>query len=341
MLTVEVSWTIRPKSCFTFVENADKRLRREDAIELVLLGVTDTAASDFTSEIWKKKNKKEKDNIKVPTAQQHIGIMWPELLKTDVWSNLHIRRDIRVTVVHSFHRAPAVVAVIIAACALSCVHRQAHSAVQVLLSPAGHIRVRRFARIWLRAARTRTHTHTHTHFSFKLWQFISLRSICTFTEVCKNFIYLPWLSVLCRSGFILRAGISFWGDSCWAEFHGGNFFLTLEVEKTIYCQLLSTVEPVGMRKYSRKYRLTRLLAATASLANAERSPSLLSYSFLFVSLMRRSRKYKTSSGMYADIYFCAAVVCGKQVSVDVVWLTWMAFCRVRNHLHRNTQYPEG
>lgn len=34
-----------------FVENADKRLRRDDAMELALLGATDTAASDFTSDI--------------------------------------------------------------------------------------------------------------------------------------------------------------------------------------------------------------------------------------------------------------------------------------------------
>lgn len=30
----------------------------------------------------------------------------------------------------------------------------------------------------------------------------------------KEVIYLLWLSVLCRRGFIRRAGISFWGDSC-------------------------------------------------------------------------------------------------------------------------------
>lgn len=36
--------------------------------------------------------------------------------------------------------------------------------------------------------------------------------------------YLPWFSVLCRRGFILRAGTSFWGDSCqvdskWRKLH--------------------------------------------------------------------------------------------------------------------------
>lgn len=36
---------------FTFVENADKRLRRDDAVELAVLGATDAAASDFTSDI--------------------------------------------------------------------------------------------------------------------------------------------------------------------------------------------------------------------------------------------------------------------------------------------------
>lgn len=36
---------------FTFAENADKRLRRDDAMELVMLGATDAAASDFTSDI--------------------------------------------------------------------------------------------------------------------------------------------------------------------------------------------------------------------------------------------------------------------------------------------------
>ena len=36
---------------YTFVENADNRLRRDDAIELALLGAIDTVASDFTSDI--------------------------------------------------------------------------------------------------------------------------------------------------------------------------------------------------------------------------------------------------------------------------------------------------
>lgn len=42
---------------FTFGEKADRRLRRDDATELALLGVTDTAASDFTSEICNKQEK--------------------------------------------------------------------------------------------------------------------------------------------------------------------------------------------------------------------------------------------------------------------------------------------
>ena len=33
------------------MEKADRRLRSEEAMELALLGVTDTAASDFTSDI--------------------------------------------------------------------------------------------------------------------------------------------------------------------------------------------------------------------------------------------------------------------------------------------------
>lgn len=54
MPTDEVS---RIKKCFTFEENADKRLRRDDAIEFVLLGATDTVASDFTSDICNRKRK--------------------------------------------------------------------------------------------------------------------------------------------------------------------------------------------------------------------------------------------------------------------------------------------
>ena len=54
MLNDEVSCI---KKCFTFEENADKRLRRDDAIEFVLLGATDTVASDFTSDICDRQRK--------------------------------------------------------------------------------------------------------------------------------------------------------------------------------------------------------------------------------------------------------------------------------------------
>lgn len=43
--------SIHVRGNFTFVEKADKRLRMDDAIELALLGVTDTAASDLISDI--------------------------------------------------------------------------------------------------------------------------------------------------------------------------------------------------------------------------------------------------------------------------------------------------
>lgn len=62
------------KICYTFVENADKRLRNDDATELALLGATETAASDFTSDIC---NRKKKFQMLVLTAQEHIGITWP------------------------------------------------------------------------------------------------------------------------------------------------------------------------------------------------------------------------------------------------------------------------
>lgn len=60
--------------------------------------------------------------------------------------HLHVRWDTRVTEVHSFHRASAVVAVVVTARALSCVHRQGDPTVQVFIGPGGHMRVGQFAR---------------------------------------------------------------------------------------------------------------------------------------------------------------------------------------------------
>lgn len=46
-------WLINKKNIDgTFAENADKRLRRDDAMELALLGVADRAASDLISNTW-------------------------------------------------------------------------------------------------------------------------------------------------------------------------------------------------------------------------------------------------------------------------------------------------
>lgn len=64
-----------------------------------------------------------------------------------VHSDLHIRRDARVTAVRSFRGAPAVVAVIITGGALGSVHRHGDPAVQVAVGPAGHIAVRCFAEV--------------------------------------------------------------------------------------------------------------------------------------------------------------------------------------------------
>lgn len=52
---------------------------------------------------------------------------------------------------HRFPRAPAVIAVIITARTLRRVHGERNATVQVLISPAGHMRVGRFAGIQLRA----------------------------------------------------------------------------------------------------------------------------------------------------------------------------------------------
>lgn len=50
---------LRRLNHFTFVEKADKRLRRDDAMELALLGATDTAAPDFISDICSRHRKYE------------------------------------------------------------------------------------------------------------------------------------------------------------------------------------------------------------------------------------------------------------------------------------------
>lgn len=71
----------------------------------------------------------------------------PVLPGPDVHSDLHIRGEARVTAVHSFRGAPAVVAVVIAGGAVGCVHRHGDPAVQVAVGPAGHIAVRRFAEV--------------------------------------------------------------------------------------------------------------------------------------------------------------------------------------------------
>lgn len=101
----------------------------------------------------------DKENINVMSSQlNRTMVLSTPLFEPDVCSDLYIRRDIRVTAVHSFRRAPAVIAVIIAACALGCVHRQGDPTVQVSISPGGHMRVGRFAGIRLRAAQKHRHT---------------------------------------------------------------------------------------------------------------------------------------------------------------------------------------
>lgn len=60
---------IKIKNRFTFGEKADKRLRREEAMEVAILGAIDTAASDFTSDICKKNT-----NSMSPRAEERIGI---------------------------------------------------------------------------------------------------------------------------------------------------------------------------------------------------------------------------------------------------------------------------
>lgn len=69
----------------------------------------------------------------------------------DVHSDLHIRRDTRATAVHSLRGTPAVVAVVVTAGAVGCVHRHGDPAVQVAVSPAGHIAVRRLTEVWRQA----------------------------------------------------------------------------------------------------------------------------------------------------------------------------------------------
>lgn len=166
-------------------------------------------------QIWRLISVGDKENTDIRSWElSGILILHDLLFKPNVHFDLHIRRDVGVAAVHRFHRASAVVAVIITAWALSCVHRQRDSTVQVLISPGGHMRVSRFAGIWLWPAPK----HRHTHTGFSTYNLIH-RDQSADSQRCVggDFIYLLWLSVLCRRGFILRAGISFWGDSCWAD----------------------------------------------------------------------------------------------------------------------------
>lgn len=119
----------------------------------------------------------------------------PILPGPGVCSDLPVGRDVRVAAVH---RLPAVVAVVIAARALRRVHGERNAAVQVLIGPAGHVSVGRFAGIQLRAGPKKQRAVGKTP------QIRARRRART---------YLPWFSVLCRRGFILRAGTSFWGGS--------------------------------------------------------------------------------------------------------------------------------
>lgn len=105
-------------------------------MEVAILGAIDTAASDFTSDICKKNTNSMSQEQRSILASSDPGPV----------PHLHVRWDTRVTEVHSFHRASAVVAVVVTARALSCVHRQGDPTVQVFIGPGGHMRVGQFAR---------------------------------------------------------------------------------------------------------------------------------------------------------------------------------------------------
>lgn len=71
------------------------------------------------------------------------------LFEPSVCSDLPIGRDVRVAAMHRFPGAPAVLAVIVAARTPRRVHGERNAAVQVLIGPAGHVGVGRFAGIQL------------------------------------------------------------------------------------------------------------------------------------------------------------------------------------------------
>lgn len=129
-----VFFKIKLKLCvITSEEKAGSGLRTEEANELALLGATDTAASDFTSDNCNRAEKQHrvpKGGVVLYIALSHYHVLLS-------LSDLHLR----VAGMHSFHRASAVVTVIVAAQALRYVHLHWDPTVQVPFSPVGHVGV--------------------------------------------------------------------------------------------------------------------------------------------------------------------------------------------------------
>lgn len=109
-------------------------------------------------------------------------------------SDLHIGRDARATAVHGVRGAPAVVAVVVAAGAVGCVHRHGDPAVQVAVGPAGHVAVGHFAGVRHQAGTSES-------------QYGLTDSLVM--DLHPDSGYLPFLSELCLRGFIRLAGTSF------------------------------------------------------------------------------------------------------------------------------------
>jgi len=162
------------------------------------------------------------------------------LSRPDARSDLHIRRDTRVTVVHRFQRASAIVAVVVAARALGRVHRQRDAAVQVLISPVGNVRVGAFAGIPLRAASTDTLALAAT---------MSFKERSTDSQKCVQISYVPAVVECALSEGLHPPGRDFILGRQLLSRLGKSGRKLFSLGKAIYCEFLFDVDPVGMSKY--------------------------------------------------------------------------------------------
>lgn len=182
------------------MENADKRLLSDDAIELALLGAIDTATSDFTSDICNKQRHLQLSSTwHYLTHCVNLSVFWPPH-QTGRTSNCGAQ----------FPQSPCC-----RRCRNRCLSSRPCPWAATLHCPGTYPPRRPHESKSLCWDPAQSCNDTHARFSSD--NLIHRDQSADSQRCVKNFIYLPWLSVLCRRGFILRAGISFWGDSCWAD----------------------------------------------------------------------------------------------------------------------------